>query len=214
MATGNPESYYRGRIYMLTRARVKEIFPLLLAVVLLFSLSSCSKTVLSDLILIDSKLESDINQLSSVNRRQIRVLVESNKDLITLGHQYLLLIFPFGRIVLPANSQLPRSSTKKVLALKGYRVIHCHDQSQNPDLIIRVKRLTLTAYDLLFFRRLVARVALEAKRRKIDGTYTSLIETTQSKSDFAKFGFSQQLTPLFRQTFEDTLNKLLPALNL
>jgi hypothetical protein len=121
-----------------------------------------------------------------------------------LGHQYLLMAIPFGRISLESPADTIWSHLYTEAALLGVNLI----QTQNPtsaELEITCSELSLTAYDLLFTRLLHGSIVLEVQY-KLNGLTADLV--SDHDSEFRSYGLYPQLNRLYTRLMKNTARKL------
>lgn len=108
-------------------------------------------------------LQVEAVRVAGLNQRTLRYHVDCEIDEI-VGHQYLLIAFPFGRISLENPSKHLAHAIFRELAIAGFRPREAG--ISEADLIVRCDDLSLTAYDFLFFRRIIAALDLTITRKE------------------------------------------------
>ena len=101
---------------MPARHMLKHFFSTIIPLLIFASsLCSCVKTEL------EAKSLSAIEQaLSASNPKQLYLDVQDLSEQETLGHQYLIFMVPFGRIVALNKEELLKTAFSRNLALKGF----------------------------------------------------------------------------------------------
>jgi hypothetical protein len=141
---------------------------------------------------------AEAQRLIALAQRNVSISVDCPVDEI-VGHQYLLIILPFGRISIAEVDQHIKNALVTELSQSGIAVSFIA-RDQNPDLVIRCNTLSLSAYDLIFVRRIVAHLSLQVSHKH---SLDISIPYEIGESEYRSFAFHAQL--------ERTLLKLLSS---
>lgn len=165
---------------------------------------------------------------------QLIIAASANQPVVTLvlcdtvpervvGHQFLLVIVPFGSVMLNAPNEQLYHSLFEELTLAGYRPRRGFSPILNSSAIykagarrqttshyqlqVRVERLQLSAYDLLFIRRLKADIELSFDLYDSSGHFRGAWNSKGQRTLWHRFGFNKQLTWLLQQTLRDVASQ-------
>jgi hypothetical protein len=125
-------------------------------------------------------------RLNSLSSGGIRLNVVSKLSSPSAGHQYLLVIIPFGSVSVPSPEQRVWNASALKLALAGVRIVPAGDERAQA-LTITIEELRVNAFDLLVTRHVSARVRISALWH---GTNLS---AEGSQAEFRRVGFGPQL---------------------
>ncbi len=178
-----------------------RFFPLLLALSLVAAMSSCAHTRLSARI-----IPPEAERLAAVNNKALRYHVDCAVDEI-VGHQYLLVAFPFGRVSLEDPKKHLIQAIFKELAIAGYKPRE--SDALRADLVVNCTDLSLSAYDFLFFRRISANVELQVTDNRSGMIVPRAVRG--SSGAFKAFGFYQQLEHVWSEALNDAAHGAITA---
>ncbi len=147
-------------------------------------------------------------KLSALSRRPVHLLIDASTGTLHLGHQYLLIIIPFGRVALQDPTQFIFDRAFEALAIRGFRVDN-NNAAFAPTVRLQLEDLSVTAYDLLFTRRLRASIKLSLTTASADDTPLLHCSAQSEESTFARFGFAPQLTQVLQRALDKALNEVL-----
>ena len=156
-------------------------------------------------------LSQDLIRLSSLNDHRLYLHVKNIQESEIVGHQYLLVVLPFGRVRSPSLTHFVFNTAFKDLTLAGERIIPASlplSKSALPLIEISIDDASDSAYDLRALRRVEASVTLTitlwltpdipAWRKTLLGHY----------SGYTKSPFSKELSNAFEKAIEDALSPL------
>ena len=157
-------------------------------------------------------------ELADQNPAAIFLSSSGGSQNLSLGHQYLFLIIPFGHVVLADSQQKLFNAAYEKLSLMGYKPLVPPESGSNqyfPRVDIVLKDIQLNAYDLLALRKIAARLCIEVSFQKSSLEQLNSKLICETSSSFKAFAFEKQLTfqldQTLRQTF-DHLTEVLPSL--
>jgi hypothetical protein len=175
--------------------RALWLYPLL--VVCIFS-SGCAHTRIAP-----RPVPPEAQRLIALAHREVSISVHCPVDEI-VGHQYLLILLPFGRISIAEVDQHLKNALVTELSQSGIAVrFVAHDQ--NADLVIRCNALSLSAYDLIFVRRIVAQLSLQVSH-KLSPDFSIPYEIQES--EYRSFAFHAQLERLLHKLFSVAVQRV------
>ncbi|MDC0358658.1 hypothetical protein OAO01_07575 [Oligoflexia bacterium] len=159
-------------------------------------------------------MNQKVFELAAVNTAPLGLVIEGQKERFSAGHQYLFVIIPFGRVVIEDPSKYLERSAYTKLALLGYKPLVNSTGTRHKTLQIRIDSLQASAFDFLFFRRVVARVSLGASLK--DGLGNEIAEVTAdaSHASVRKYGFHTELEYALDKSFSAALSDLFEQLGL
>lgn len=158
-----------------------------------------------------------ISRLSAVNERPLRLAIQTDPAVSqTIGHQFLLLVIPFGAIELQDPGETVRRAAIDRLAIAGRTAIPFDDRlpGRSPVLKLELADASLSAFDLLFFRRVTATIRMRAELRSPDGSLLRTWTSNRSYGEARKFGFERDLSAIFEKTLRDALDEIIKELRL
>lgn len=162
------------------------------------------------------KSEPILKQIKSLlisNKRLIGLRIQDLTDSEIIGHQYLFIILPFGRIKAPQLSEQLINQAQTTLAIKGYspKIASSNNQIDfdYPAIHISIDAISLTAYDLIFMRKIVCKLDLSAKLISPDKTIMRDEKTTTYQSKYVSFAFEPELSNILRVTIDRSISELL-----
>lgn len=178
----------------------------LFSLAFLFLLSSCASTTIHRNPL-DLKTFELAARGSTPLALQIKAYAEPETSAV--GHQFLLVLLPFGSVRFDSPTEYTRSELYRRLAILGYRPMSSSTTSQNvPTLEVEIQSLSLNAYDLIVTRRVVADVRLRLVLRNALGAEQVSQEVAGHSAQFHRFGFRTELTEALETAFEEALGPL------
>ncbi len=179
---------------------MKEKCFLELLAVLLLLLSACTHTRLSPL-----PVSTENLQLIESNHRVVSINVENpSSDRQIHGWQFMLFILPVGRVTVEQPLYHLERALINQFGLAGLKI-----QSTDPSeaqLIIKLEEVSVTAYDLLFTRRIVAGVRLSCRRQI--GPESLKFTIFQKHAEFARYAFQKELTATLERAFDMAANSI------
>ena len=126
----------------------------------------------------------------------------------SLGHQFLFIVIPFGRVVAPELTALVRESARTRLALAGIRAVSPAlggERGALPRLHLRIADASVTAWDLLLTRRASASLTLTATMSGAGAL------TARGAADrFVTYAFARELGAVLEAAVGEALDDLLP----
>lgn len=135
------------------------------------------------------------------------VSIDTPPEPLSVGSQFLLILLPFGSIEVSQPRELLSQFLRERSALVGIKVLEMPPNTISGQTSIALKTVSLSAYDLLLTRHLVAKVELEVKGQDV----TPLILRGES-SEFRQFGFEPQLKPLLVEAFREACDHVVQFL--
>lgn len=145
-------------------------------------------------------------RLATINGQPLSFHVDCDVDEI-VGHQFLFVIFPFGRISLEDPKKHLSHALYREIAVAGFSPHETEEKDAN--LIVRCTDLSLSGYDYLLFRHIVATLELSIERPLI---YASTPVVTYTRAGaFKAFAFHQQLEHLWTQAAAEAAHSAVTA---
>lgn len=139
--------------------------------------------------------EAAIERLAGLAPRGVRLAVAAPITPVQLGHQYLLVVIPFGSIALIDPQTSLRRALSTELAIGGVRTVPEGSSSPAPLVTVTPIELSVTAYDLLLVRRVTAAAHFAVSVAFPDRTEPELhFEASGESSSFERFGFAPELS--------------------
>lgn len=185
----------------------------LLAILLI--LTSCVKTNLQPTPVLDKVFE-----LHQLNQKTLDVQITPNIHNLTLGHQYVFLIFPFGRIKSQISSDHLNNIFFTELVLNGYKpnnpinnIDNFNTKVAKPLLNINILNQQVSAYDFLVIRRISCSIELEANLTLPKNINRFALVST-NYSEFKTYAFQPQLEKVYNQCLTDIVAKTIKELRL
>ena len=158
------------------------------ALATLLFLGGCSATPL-----MRPSLEPAVFELAARNPLPLRVAVYSAAPEM-VGYQYLLVVFPLGRVEVPAPAEYLRGALYHALVEQGVRPLAEDAESGGASLTVVISSIRVSAFDFLFTRRVRARIELEAAIRNSSGTLLWHESRTGPSAELRRYGFKNELT--------------------
>ncbi len=149
----------------------------------------------------------DIYRLGRVAERQVQL--ETNSEVpeqSTLGHQYLFIGIPFGRISLADPKQALYESASRGLAQERIGITNA--SSAHPELKLSLEDLQLTAYDFIFIRRIVCRVRLKAEFTRPSSSAPLTKVFTATETDWVSLAFERELQRVLFRALDSSITTM------
>jgi hypothetical protein len=153
-------------------------------------------------------LTPEVLRLAQHNPRPLSLHIACPVDDI-VGHQYLFVVFPFGRISVPAAAQILADTTYTKAALLGYSPSFV--AAEGRQLAVQCDEISVSAYDFLVTRRVSIVVKLSARSRDRRGNWHAA-EVSEHSAEFRRFAFGPILEHKLAETFDIAVDKLLHKL--
>ena len=149
-------------------------------------------------------IPQDATKLAGLNSKSISIAVDCPVDEI-VGHQYLFIIFPFGRISIEHPGNHLRNHLYVAMAEAGLKPLLVN--TEQADLRVTCNVMSLTAYDLLFVRRIVAALQVTLSLPGIGSQrFTTVRDFRLSATK--PLAFYQQLEYLLHQLFTEAATEI------
>ena len=172
-------------------------------------LTACLKTPITPL-----EIDETVRQLALSSDETIHIRIESESTPQVLGHQYLFVALPFGRVVVDDMEQYIFDGLFTALSLSGKKPVLQHSETpQYPSLVLRPRYAQATAYDFFAMRWIKTKLVIEAEYAS--GPEQKLVrEFSADSSAVKRFAFSKQLSFYFNKSsktlFADIANFTTP----
>ena len=127
-------------------------------------------------------------KLARIADKELSLTVLNKGEDATAGHQYLMLLFPVGSVVVPHPDEFVNVLAIQDLAERGVRVTPAAARR----LTLEIEELSLSAFDLFFVRRLHGSIALTVRIEE-SGRETRHAQVHEEEALFARFGFARDL---------------------
>ncbi len=131
---------------------------------------------------------------SNVEMKSIYLEVEAKPEVMTIGHQYLFFIIPFGTVSVEDPAGLLYTQVVQDLALAGYRAQLSTAPEQFPKLHITLNELQATAYDFLALRRIVCSTDWHVIYSRSATAMAQHFSVSGSSTSFRRFAFERELS--------------------
>lgn len=161
-----------------------------------------------------AKPEEALPRLEALAKKQVELRFCSQSLQVQsseLGHQYMLLFIPFGRIFLDKNDSRDwiAERAKRALVLAGYRV----EESGLPyqaDLIVEIcpRNLRATAFDFFLVRRLVAEISFDISFQRKGDPLPLQFTVAERATQLRKFGFGPDLRAVLEEAGEKAFQRV------
>lgn len=178
---------------------------------ILGSTSGCHRTTLNP-----KKFPAEIARLIAINKIPLRLHIETDPPQDPgVGHQYLFVLLPFGRIETSDLSSTVHGIATHNLALRGYKVlpnVPIASDISAKTVSIRITSLGINAFDLIFVRRPVCKIMLSGTLYDEAALPVAHWKSKVSKSRFSRFAFEDTLEPLLYETISEALEDILTNL--
>ena len=150
---------------------------------------------------------AQLQRLEATSPMTARIALAIDDQPRSLGNQYLLIALPLGSVQIEHPRQLFTQFIRERFALAGIEA-EIVNQEATADLTVSLHDISLSAYDLVLTRRLVATVELMVASPGVEGLVLS-----ESATEFRQFGFEPQLKPLLVEALRAVCDRLLPLVN-
>lgn len=182
-------------------------FRILTLIALLIPAPGCLSSELSN-----PPLPPKIFELAAANRRPLHVRVKLAEPGHSLGHQYLLIAIPFGRVRSDNVELIVERALYRSLSLRGYTPLLDQEPSAAPVLSVQLVEPQASAFDLLLTRHLSCSLELKgqflSEDKQRDGTGRGGYE------QFAAFAFEREMSLCFTQALDIAIDRLLNDLRI
>ncbi len=148
--------------------------------------------------------------LNSLNSRPLRLEVTSNTK-PSLGHQFLFLVIPFGRISLPQSAEYLYNQLFEDLVVHGARVTPLLEHSfAIPKFKVEVLDINETAYDFIFIRWIRCSISVRVSYSPSHDIQGEPVEISESTSTLSPFAFRKELQQSLSNTVKKVSLRILP----
>lgn len=171
--------------------------------ILIFVLA-CQATIIEP-----SPLSSQSLELAQSSQRKISIHIQSEVSSI-IGYQYALIILPLGQISFKDAKASFYASLVEELAIRNIAIA----TNQSQSLILKIKKISISAYDLIIVRRISCTIELESVLLNQDKQALGTWRTIHNYSDFYKLAFESEINQVFNTTIQETINQTLDGLGL
>lgn len=152
-------------------------------------------------------------RLAALAPHGIRLEVTGSNTPLSVGHQYLFVAIPFGAISLIAPQTALRRALSTELAIGGIQALPEGSDAAVPVVTVTPLDLQVTAFDLLFTRRVSATVRLGvtvALPTHPESVVT--LEVRGESGSFERFGFTPQLSHALGEALQEAGQELVTTL--
>ena len=181
----------------------------LVSLFLPLALSGCLRTEL-----LRESIPEPVLGLAAMNQKKIELRVTPPDEDSTVGHQFLLVIIPFGSIYLNDPIGHLTRSLYTNLALEGFKPISSELGSAPLSLEVSTEKVQVSAYDFIAIRRIVGKISLRGVLRSADGTIYREWLASGSYSELRPFAFEKQLNHVFQKALTSATEELVRELRL
>lgn len=155
--------------------------------------------------------QDGIARLLDVTPRTLSFTIVAPAEEATVGHQYVLILIPFGRIVVKSPYNLVRQELLAQGALAGFRPVPATGQAA---LRISLDEISVSGHDYLFFRRSTAVVRIQATLFDGSGHQRRQAIAMGQAGEFAKFAFEPELSRVLNDAAKTALADAIKQLGL
>lgn len=181
-----------GTKALASRRSIPPVFNYLCGFLLLSAFVGCLHTELPH------APQPGIDRLIQANNRSIPYKVAASGIDSIVGHQYVLFIFPFGRIGIQSPNEWLTELVVHQLAVAGFRPIP--SASDSPAMLgVELTELSVSGYDFFFFRSPVASVAIKVSLLGTDGSPRRSGVGLGTARDVTKFAFERELSKVLAE---------------
>ena len=185
-----------------TMARIRILSTITL-ILLLLSLPACVHSSK----LPTPQISSDVHRLASLQKRPLKLHLSLGKDSQVLGYQYLFLVLPFGQVELTSPREYLERSLFRAFSQFGYRPSFFPPQLiEEADIILDIKNISLSAFDLLFLRKISSNVRIQARSTRKKHAPSLSVQSQSSK--YAEYAFETELDSVLQETLSKAVRQL------
>ena len=160
--------------------------------------------------LVQDPLPMEAYRLAAVNERMLGLHVTAPRGPIGAGRQFILLVIPFGRVMLQAPEQQLTAAAFVELAKRGYRPLLGAAGGKSID--VQLTDVSAHAFDFLATRRIVCRVELHGELRDRDNRLLRQWDAEGRSTAWKQFAFAPQMNYVFNQAMQSAIEQLLQNL--
>lgn len=152
-------------------------------------------------------------RLAALAPHGIRLAVVGSNAPLPVGHQYLFVAIPFGAISLIDPQIALRRALSTELAIGGIQALPEGTDAAVPVVTVTPLDLQVSAFDLLFTRRVSAtvRLGVTVALPAQPGSAVTL-EVGGKSGSFERFGFTPQLSNALREALQEAGQELVTTL--
>lgn len=152
-------------------------------------------------------------RLAALGQRPVRVTVIGPAAPRSVGHQFLMVAIPFGRIELSDPVKAVERAAFAELAVAGIRPVIGPAGAGLPTVELRLKDASVSAFDFIVTRRVAAAVTVEAALHRAGSpTERIVVERSGDSSSLERFGFTPQLSAAFDDALHSAVRDAVLAL--
>ena len=133
------------------------------------------------------------------------------------GHQYLLIAFPFGSVEVKNPQAIVHAAAATKLSLRGYRLLEAGStppEDSPPTLNIDLTYMQTSAYDFIFFRKIVCMVEMTAVVTAPGGGPLRQWRGSGRSSAFKGVAFAPQLEWMLNRAVDSAMDDVIHNLRL
>lgn len=156
-----------------------------------------------------------LKRLLNTAYTNVDLLIETDLPTPTIvGHQYLLAILPFGRVRVEDVRSYLEEKLITAGAMRGIMFNHSGEPRKTEALLkVRINSLSVSGYDLIFFRRPFADVQISGELLLKDSrTYAASVQ--HEKGDYTRFAFEPELQAVLDKAATEACDSLLNELRI
>lgn len=162
-------------------------------------------------------ISPEVFRLAASNDRAIRLDLSGPQETLSVGHQYLFIVIPFGRIVIEHPLDHLRTSAYTQASLSGLRPIvdvPANDSAfDTPRLEIRLQDIQVSAFDFLFTRHIVCDVSVEARLFAPGSSSPEKLAAGRvAETEFVRYAFEPELQRVFLRAMDGALHEAISQL--
>ena len=175
---------------------------------LLFGSSACAVTFVSG-----GQIPKQVLQLAESNTSQIGITANNFSKQEDIGHQYLFFLFPMGKIKIQNPVLMFSNKVYERLAVYGYKPSLSRIQGA-PNVKIDLVKIQLSAYDLLFTRKIYCNMKIEIEAYDEAGNLRAAGSGIARESLYKSMAFKRELEYLLNKCLEQSVNKALSSVGI
>lgn len=145
----------------------------------------------------------ELKKLSELQLQPVTLTIDAPQS-ITVGRQYLLLVIPFGEVILDKFHNDLLNSASEALLLSGFKpiVVKSRPIAENqaiPHIVLTHQTTSINAFDLFALRRISVAIKIRLQRYNRTGLLVEDTVLSAATSGYKRFAFSKQLDFYYQQ---------------
>lgn len=167
---------------------------------LMLSMTACAHTRIAA-----RELPAEASRLIQLAPREVTYHLDCPLDEV-VGHQYLLVVLPFGRISLENPTLHLERHLQTALGESGIRAIPV--SAASAQILVSCQEMSLSAYDYLFFRQIVGRIGWHILPGGRSGITSFAVPARVRQSEIKAFAMYPQLEHRWHLVLEEAAREI------